>query len=60
MYWNYPNFKERIYNSDFLEYCRKSSTLENKAVQARIFLSAAAEKAAAQQKKCTLYGSVFF
>jgi hypothetical protein len=54
MYWYYPNFKERISNSDFLEYCRKSSTLENKAVQASIFLSAAAEKAAAQQKKCTL------
>ena len=29
VYWNCPNLKERIYNSDFLEYCRKSSTLEN-------------------------------
>jgi hypothetical protein len=54
MYWNHSNLKERFLNSDFLEYCRKSSTLENESVQARIFLSAAAEKAAAQQKKCTL------
>jgi hypothetical protein len=54
MYWNHANLKERFLNSDFLEYCRKSSTLENEAVQASIFLSAAAEKAAAQQKKCTL------
>jgi hypothetical protein len=54
MYWYYHNLKERISNSDFLEYCRKSSTLENEAVQASIFLSAAAEKAAAQQKNCTL------
>jgi hypothetical protein len=54
MYLSYHNLKERIYNSDFLEYCRKSSTLVNETVQASIFLSAAAEKAAAQQKKCTL------
>jgi hypothetical protein len=54
MYLSYHNLKERISNSNFLEYCRKSSTLENKAVQASIFIERSGRKAAAQQKKCTL------
>ena len=61
VYWNCPNLKERIYNSDFLEYCRKSSTLENKiGTSIYFYLSAGAEKAPAQQIKLQALKPSFF
>ena len=51
VYWNCPNLKERIYNSDFLEYCRKSSTLENESGGKHATFSAPGIKIPSTKKK---------
>jgi hypothetical protein len=51
MYLYYHNLKERIYNSDFLEYCRKSSTLENFIGTSKHFFDRRGRKSPSTTKK---------